>query len=123
MPSLTASFSYVISNTLSRGFAFLFTPIFTRVLSPEEYGVYSLYTSILTIVTVFTTPDTSGGAIYRVLAKEGTDNDNVVSSALGLQLISSLSLLIITFVSARLPLKSITYCTTFSIFLEVIRRK
>ena len=47
-----ASVLYIITGILSRGVSFLFTPIYTRLLSESEYGVYSLYVSWLGLFTV-----------------------------------------------------------------------
>jgi len=43
---------YTISNFLSKGLVFLTLPIFTRLLSTEDYGLVSLYTAWLSIFTI-----------------------------------------------------------------------
>ena len=52
----TAAWS-VISALLSRGAGVIFTPIFTRILTPSEFGVYSLYTSLMGLFTAICTLD------------------------------------------------------------------
>ena len=64
-----ASLWSVSSNILCRGIGFLFTPIFTRALSPTEYGIYPLYTSLMGIFTPLITLEATGGFIYRLIAK------------------------------------------------------
>ena len=64
-----ASFWYTAASVIERGAGFIFTPIFTRLLTPEEYGLYSLYTSFMGIFTVFITLELSGNIIYRGIAK------------------------------------------------------
>ena len=41
-----ASFCYLIINVLQKGLHFITTPIYTRLLSPDEYGQVSVYLSI-----------------------------------------------------------------------------
>lgn len=95
---------YIGSNILSRGISFLFTPIFTRLLSPSEYGIYSLYVSLMGIFTVLTTFQMSGNVIYRGFAKfDGDSRAKFLSSALGAQcLTSGLSILIFAVIGNKL---------------------
>jgi len=88
VPAL-AGMWYTVSSVLERGSAIIFTPIYTRLLLPEAYGVYSVYTSFLGIVTVFATLEISGGAIYRGL-EQFRDKAEFISSAFGLISLSSL---------------------------------
>ena len=87
---------YVGSNVISRAAAFAFTPIFTRLLTPKEFGVFSLYTSLMGIFSVVTTLEISGGVMYRGLVKfEGQEQRNFLASAIFVQTgISALSLVV-----------------------------
>lgn len=84
-----AGISYTLSSFLERGAAIIFTPIYTRLLTPEEYGIYSLYVSFMGIVTVTATLEIQGNALYLGL-KEFSDEKSFVSSAAGLISLSSL---------------------------------
>lgn len=44
--------NYLFAEIFNKGLAFLTIPIFTRLLSPEEYGVLAIFTSILAIFTI-----------------------------------------------------------------------
>ena len=46
---LKVSFWYIISNLLVKGVSFFVLPVFTNLMSPEEYGIYSVFTSYLAI--------------------------------------------------------------------------
>ena len=46
---------YTISNFLVKGIAFLTTPIFTRILTKSDFGLYNNYISWLAIVTTIVT--------------------------------------------------------------------
>ena len=47
----TASFIYLIPVALSRGLNFLFIPLYTHALTPSDFGVLSLATTIQTLLT------------------------------------------------------------------------
>lgn len=88
VPAL-AGLWYTASSLIERASAIIFTPIYTRLLLPEEYGVFSIYTSIIGIVAVFATLEISGAAVYRGL-REFRDRDRFTASALGLISLSTL---------------------------------
>lgn len=46
------SSNYLIAELFNKAIAFLTIPVFTRLLLPEEYGVLSIFTSIVSIFTV-----------------------------------------------------------------------
>lgn len=50
-----ASMWYVVCSVLQKGISLVTTPIFTRILSTEEYGTISLYNSWDSILTIFAT--------------------------------------------------------------------
>lgn len=82
--TVNASLWYIGSNLLSRGTAFIFTPIFTRLLTPSEYGLYPLYTSLMSVFTVITSLQLSGSTAYRAFAKFKS-TDGFLSAALVMQ--------------------------------------
>lgn len=51
---LKASVWYMICNILNKGVALLSTPIFTRILTEDEYGTFSIYKSWSSILIIFT---------------------------------------------------------------------
>jgi len=64
---------YTASNIIARGAAFIFTPIFTRALTAEEYGYYFLYTGWLTILSTLGSLQLSGNVAYRKIATLGEE--------------------------------------------------
>lgn len=48
-----AGLAYTVGNVLLKGIAFLTLPIFSRILTTEEFGFYNLYVSYETILTIF----------------------------------------------------------------------
>ena len=65
-----SSFFFTLTGILSKGAALIFTPIFTRLLSAEEYGEYSLFSTVLSLSTVAVTMEISSGVIMRLYQKE-----------------------------------------------------
>ncbi len=81
----------VASVLLSRGAGIIFTPIFTRILTPSEFGVYSLYTSLMSIFTVLCTLEISGSAIYKGFAAfDGERSDGFITAAVGAEMLLTL---------------------------------
>lgn len=50
---LNASIVYFIGNILLKSISFITLPIFTRLMLPEDFGMYSLYMSSLGILSIF----------------------------------------------------------------------
>ena len=50
---LKAGAGYVIGNYLLKGITFLSAPIFTRLLTKEEFGLFGTYTSYESILYIF----------------------------------------------------------------------
>lgn len=88
-----ASVWYTASGVIERGIAFIFTPIFTRSLSREEYGLYSLYISWMGLFTIFVTLELTGNVIYKGLSKFKGREDELISCSLGLMTVSALLVL------------------------------
>lgn len=78
-----ASFWYTASLVAERGIGFIFTPIFTRLLTPAEYGLYSLYVSFMGIFTVFITLELAGNIIYRGISKFSGREGEFMRACLG----------------------------------------
>ena len=53
--AVKASLWFTICSILQKGISFITVPIFTRMLSTEEYGVISLFGAWQNIITIFAT--------------------------------------------------------------------
>ncbi len=78
-----ASVWYTLTSALERGVNFIFTPIFTRALTAEEYGLYPLYVSFMSLFTIAITLELTGNVIYRGLSKYRGREAEFISCALG----------------------------------------
>ena len=102
-----ASVWYIGSSATARLIGALGTPIFTRLLTPEEYGVYPLYNTWLGIFTVAVTAELTGAAIYRGLQRHADDTDGFVSAVMGL-ILTLFGIFSLLFAILREPLGRLT---------------
>lgn len=78
---IKAAIWFLVCSFLQKGISTLTTPIFTRLLTPDEYGNYSVFTSWLNIVIIFVTLNLYSGVYTQGLIKFSEDR-NVFSSSL-----------------------------------------
>lgn len=79
-----ASIAYVLCSFFQRGISTLTTPIFTRLLTTEQYGYYKIFNSWLEIVAVFSTLKLSGSVFTQTLVKDEARRDEYTTSTAGL---------------------------------------
>lgn len=84
---IRASFWFLICVFLQRGVSIITTPIFTRILSTSEYGVYSVFNAWLGVVCIFVSLNISLGVYGQGLVKYYNDRDKFSSSLQGLSLV------------------------------------
>ncbi len=79
-----ASIWYIVSSALARSVSVLGTPIFTRLLSAGEYGIFPQYTTYLSLFSVVVTLELSGGVVLRGIQKFEKRKDEFISCTVGL---------------------------------------
>lgn len=79
--AIKAGFWYTISNFLIRALSIISTPIFTRVMSVEDFGNYSNFVSWVTILSILMTLDLHA-TINRARFDFKDDIDNYISNIL-----------------------------------------
>ncbi len=90
-----AALWFAVCNFLQRGADFLTTPIFTRLLTPEQYGVYTVYKSWYNVISIFATLNLSAGVFNNGMIKYENDRDRYTSAVLGLSMTTTAILLVI----------------------------
>lgn len=75
-----ASLWFIFCSILQRGISLITTPIFTRLMSTEQYGQYSIYNSWLQIFTIFTTLRLNGAVFNKGMSKYKSERDAYVST-------------------------------------------
>jgi len=81
-----ASFWFLICSFLQKGISSLTTPIFTRLLTTDEYGQYNAFNSWLSIITIFVTLNLFYGVYTQGLVKFENERKVYSSSLQGLTL-------------------------------------
>lgn len=71
---------FTICNFLQKGINFITIPVFTRIMTTEEYGFYSIYSSWHSVITVFATLHLSYYVFNRGLVKYENDRERFVVS-------------------------------------------
>lgn len=120
-----ASFWFMICGFLQRGVSVLTTPIFTRLLSVEQYGIYNVFNSWLEVITVFVTLKLAAGVYTQGLVKFDKDQDVYSSSLLGLATTSTLIWFIIylsfhTWFNNKLGLSTLLMITMFAMMISTV---
>lgn len=75
---------FTFCNFFQKGISMLSVPIFTRLMTTDEYGVYSVYQSWYQILTVIVTLNLFAGVYNKGLVKYEDDKDRFTSSMQGL---------------------------------------
>lgn len=79
-----AAFWFAICSVLQRGIQFIVVPIYTRVLTTNEYGVYSVFMSWTEIFQIFCTLNLFYNSYNVGLTKFNKDQDRFTGSLVGL---------------------------------------
>lgn len=79
-----ASFWFALCSFVQKGISFITVPFFTRLMSAEQYGLYSLYLSWDSIIIIFATLNLSYQVFNNGLLKYSDDEDGYTTSMMGL---------------------------------------
>lgn len=85
-----ASLWFMICSVLQKGMSLITTPIFTRVMTTEQFGQFTMYTSWSAIVAIFITLNLQAGSFNTAQVKFGDDRNTYTSSIQGLVTIVAL---------------------------------
>ncbi|MBP5606998.1 MAG: oligosaccharide flippase family protein [Lachnospiraceae bacterium] len=83
------------------GIAFISTPVFTRLMTTEEYGTYTVIMSWVEVISVFATLNLVGGSFQQALVKFNDQKSDLIASIAGLGTTVSLITLGIYFLLKR----------------------
>ena len=96
-----SSLFFTATNLLCKGAAFLFTPLFTRLLTPADYGEYSLFGALLSLSAVAVTMEIPGGIIMRLYQKEKDRRFLSISAAWLISVIAAVPTVLILWLIRR----------------------
>jgi len=78
--AVKAGLWFTMCNLLQKGISFITVPIFTRIMSTEDYGLYSIYISWYSVMTIFATLHLSYYVFNKGLVKYEDDKETFVVS-------------------------------------------
>lgn len=77
--NVKSSIYFMICNLFQKGIAFITVPIFTRIMSVNEYGKFTVFQSWLQIFIIFSSWNMAYGVINKALTKF-EDHDDYIST-------------------------------------------
>ena len=92
---LRASIWFTVCSFVQKGISFITVPVFTRLMTAEQYGIYSLYLSLDSVIIVFATLNLSYQVFNNGLVKYENDRDGYTTSMLGLSNVCTTALLVL----------------------------
>lgn len=93
--TVKVSTSYAICSILQRCLSFITLPLFVRLLTTEQYGQYTIYSSWMSIVGIFVTLNLTYGSFAPAMMKYETRREQYISSIEGIcMLLSGIFLLL-----------------------------
>lgn len=90
---LNSTATYALANVINSAIPFLLLPVLTRVLSPAEYGVVTMFTTMISVLSAFTGLSIHGAVSVRYF-DTNTDHPRFVGACLAL-LAASTSLVLL----------------------------
>ena len=105
-----ATLWYLGVSVITKGTGILTTPIFTRILSSEDYGSFALYMSLIGVGSVICSAVSSGSAVYKGMSKSRENVGEYLRAVLLLTLSFSILICLLLFAfSSFFRLKRIFY--------------
>ena len=98
---------FLITDILQKVISFITIPLFTRLLTTEEFGQVTIYQSWISIITIFATLSLWGGVFNNGMLKFEEDRERFLSSLQGLSTTITMILLIVSLLFKDIIIKII----------------
>lgn len=95
--TVKVSTSYAICSILQRCLSFITIPLFTRLLTTEQYGQFTVYSSWSGILAIFITLNLSYGSFSTAMVKFEEKRDEYIASIQGICLMLAAIFMVIYF--------------------------
>ncbi len=117
---MSSSIIYVLGSFLNSGLAFITTPVFTRLLTPEDYGITSVYAVWVTVFSIFIGLQTSSTIPIACIQFDKKAINQYLSTTLFLSTISfiMISLFIMVLEKTIISLLNISFLLLFILLME-----
>ena len=100
--TVKVSTSYAICSILQKCLSFITLPLFTRLLTTEQYGQYTIYSSWQGILMIFLTLNLAYGSFQTAMVKFEDRRSEYITSIQGICLLLSL-----VFLAIYLPFRNL----------------
>lgn len=116
-----ASFWFIVCNVIHKSMYFLMIPIYTRIMTTEQYGTYSVFSSWVLIICAFAGLNLAGNSYNVGMIKNENQQDEYTSAILGLWWTNTTIVLLILLLSKNLWIKStdISLTILIAIFVDI----
>ena len=104
-PAEKASFALLIANLVLKGLSLISGPVFTRIMSTEQYGIVSTFQSWLSLLTVVVTLNLSQGVFNNGMLDFKKDRDKFQFSLLFISSVITLAYAVAFFALKRYEYK------------------
>lgn len=94
-PPAKASLWYTICNVINKSIALLSTPIFTRIMTEEQYGTFSIFQSWCAVLIIFTSLNVFMSGYQKGLILYKNDISRFTASQLGLTTTITIALFLV----------------------------
>lgn len=111
-PAVKASIAYMICTFMQKGISILTTPIYTRLLTTEEYGYFSMFNSWLAVVKIFSTLMLAGTLYMQALVKFQHEKERMTSAVAGLGTMTTL-IVTVVYLLFREQINTLMHVDTF----------
>lgn len=117
--TVKASIAYTLCGILQKGLSFITIPIFARLLTTEQYGQYTVYSSWLGIIIIFITLNLPYGSFATAMIKYENKRDEYIAAAEGVCIFLS-GVFLILYVPFRDFWNKVFDMPTFMIIIMVL---
>lgn len=119
---LKVVFWFTIAGFLQRGIGIITTPIFTRVMTTDDYGMFSVFGAYDSVIAIVVTLNLHMGGIHNAFVKNPAENKKIVSVFQSLALTLSLGFLLFAFLFRRelSSLMGLPVAATMAMFLGFV---
>ena len=93
--TVKVSVSYAVCSVLQKCMSFITLPLFTRLLTTEQYGQYTIYSSWSGILTIFLTLNLAYGSFQTAMVKFEDRRTEYITSIQGITMLLSCVFLVI----------------------------
>lgn len=100
-PAVKAPIWYTVCSVIQNGISFFTMPVFTNIMTTEQYGLFTVYQSWMGILVIFTTLNLQYGVFNNAMMKYQERRDEYISSMQGLVLVLNAAFLLIYLIFHR----------------------